>query len=196
MARSVCSVLIFMACIIVSFVCITSLTSGREIPSKRLGNNITPFIIHLQHRKTEDHNNEEQTLYTLNRNRRTIGIARGLLGRIFNSIFQRDNVDIDHHHYIPPTHTYYRPITTDEPPIPTDGPIFPTDIPILPTNVAIIPTSRPLIFTDTSESGNNKIPQAPFVSEHGGLTVIPAPVLVKVPEPTFLKQASFSGNIL
>ena len=179
MARSVCSVLIFIAYIIVSFVCITSLTSGREIPSKRLGNNITPFIIHLQHRKTEDHNNEEQTLYTLNRNRRTIGTARGLLGRIFNSIFQRR-----------------RPITTDEPPIPTNGPIFPTDIPILPTNVAIIPTSRPLIFTDTSESGNNKIPQAPFVSEHGGLTVIPAPVLVKVPEPTFLKQASFSGNIL
>ena len=179
MARSVCSVLIFMAYIIVSFVCITSLTSGREIPSKRLGYNITPLIIHLQHRKTEDHNNEEQTLYTLNRNRRTIGTARGLLGRIFNSIFQRR-----------------RPITTDEPPIPTDGPIFPTDIPILPTNVARIPKSRPLIFTDTSESGNNKIPQAPFVSEHGGLTVIPAPVLVRFPEPTFLKQASFSGNIL
>ena len=59
MARSVCSVLIFIAYIIVSFVCITSLTSGKEIPSKRLGYNITPFIRHLQKRKTEDHNNEE-----------------------------------------------------------------------------------------------------------------------------------------
>ena len=139
-------------------------------------------------------------MYTLNRNRRTIGSAlkntRGLFGRIFNAIFQRDHVDIDYLYYIPPTHTHYRPITTDELPIPTDEPLSPTDIPTLPTNVALNPTNRPPIFTDTTEIGNNKIPQAPLVSDLGGLTVIPAPDLTKVPEPNFLKQAVFPGNIL
>ena len=75
MARSVCSVHIFIAYIIVCFVCITSLTSGREISSKRLDHNITPVNTYLQQRKTEDRNNEEKTMYTLNRNRRTIGSA-------------------------------------------------------------------------------------------------------------------------
>ena len=200
MARSVCSVLIFIAYIIVSFVSITSLTSGREIPSKSLGYNITPFNIHLQQRKIEDHNNEEKTVYTLNRNRRTIGSAitntRALLSRIFSSIFQRENVDIDYLYYTPPAHTHYRPITTDELPIPTDGSIFPTDIPTRPINVARVPTNIPLIFSDTSGRGNNKIPHAPFVSEPGALTVIPAPDLTKVPEPNFLEQDAFPGNIL
>ena len=200
MARFVCSVLIFIAYIIVSFVSITSLTSGREIPSKKLGYNITPFIIHLQQRKIEDHNNEEKTVYTLNRNRRTIGSAitntRALLGRIFNSIFQRENVDIDYLYYTPPAHTHYRPITTDELPIPTHRPISATDIPTLPTTVRPVPTNRRPQSIDTSGSGNRKIPQAPFVSEFGGLTVIPAPDLTKVPEPNFLKQSAFPGNLL
>ena len=200
MASSVCSVHTIIAYIIVCFVCITSLTSGREIPSKKLGHNITPFIIHLQQRKIEDHNNEEKTVYTLNRNRRTIGSAitntRALLSRIFSSIFQRENVDIDYLYYTPPAHTHYRPITTDELPIPTDGSIFPTDIPTRPINVALVPTNIPLIFSDTSGRGNNKIQHAPFVSEPGALTVIPAPDLTKVPEPNFLEQDAFPGNIL
>ena len=200
MASSVCSVHIFIAYIIVCFVCIASLTSGREILRKKLGYNITPSILHLQQRKIEDHNHEEKTMYTLNRNRRTIGRAltntRGLFGRIFNAIFQRDNVDIDYLYYIPPTQNHYRPITTDELPIPTDEPLFPTDLPTLPANMALNRTNRPLTFTDTTEIGNNKIPQAPLVSELGGLTVIPAPDLTKVPEPNFLKQAAFPGNIL
>ena len=129
MARPVCSVLIFIAYIIVCFVCITSLTPGREIASKRLDHNITPFNTYLQQRKTGGRTDAEKTLYTLNRNRRTIGTAmrntRGLLGRILNSIFQRKNVD--YLYYIPPNHipqtdTYYRPITTDELPTPTHRP--------------------------------------------------------------------------
>ena len=203
MASSVCSVLIFIAYIIVRFVCITSLTSGREIPSKRLDHNITPFNTYLQQRKTGGRNNAEKTLYTLNRNRRTIGTTmrntRGLLGRILNSIFQRENVD--YLYYIPPnpipqSDTYYRPLTTDELPIPTHRPISPTDIPTLPTTVPPVPTNRRPQLVDTSGSGNTKIPQAPFVSQFGGLTVIPAPDLTKVPEPNFLKQSAFPGNFL
>ena len=43
---------------------------------------------------------------------------------------------------------------------------------------------------------NNKIPHAPIVSEPGALTRIPAPDLTKVPEPNFLEQDAFPGNIL
>ena len=194
MTRSVCSVHIFIAYILVCFLCITSLTSGREIPNKRLGHDITPFNTYQQKRKTEDRNNEEKTLNNLNKNHRTIGTAiinaRGLLGRVFNSIFHREQVDPINH--IPPTPIQLRSITTDKFPIPNDGPRSPTDILTLPTNVPLIPSNRRPKFIDTSGSGSSEIPQALFVSQLGGLRVIPAPDLTK---PNFLKQA-FPGNFL
>ena len=198
MARSVCSVRMFIAYILVCFLCITSLTSGREIPKKRLGHDITPFNTYRQKRKTEDRTNEEKTLYNPNRNRRTIGTAitnaRGLLGKVFNSIFQREQVDSVNH--IPPTPTQLRPITTDELLIPNDGPHSSADILSLPTNVPLIPTNRRPKLIDTSGSGSSKIPQALFVSQLGGLAVISTPDLKKIPEPNFLKQAAFPGNVL
>ena len=127
MARPVWSVVIFLVNLMICFVCIISITSGREIPSKKTqidsnegGRNI-PFNIHIQRLKEDDYDNEETEMFSQNRNRRRIRRSFGRLRRVFNSIFRRQNK------VIPAANI--SPIPTDRPPFSTHGPSLPTDCP-------------------------------------------------------------------
>ena len=131
MARPVLSVVIFLVNLMVCFVCIISITSGREIPSKKTqidsneGGRDIPFNRHIQKLKENDSDNEEKEMYIQNRNRRRIRRSFGRLRRVFNSIFRRQKK------VIPAANI--SPIPTDGSPIPTDGPQFPTDCPPIKT---------------------------------------------------------------
>ena len=124
MARPVWSVVILLANLMFCFVCIISITSGREIPSKKShidsneGGRDIPFNIHIQRLKEDDNDNEEKEMFSQNRNRRRIRRSFGRLRRVFNSIFRRQKKVIP---------------AANISPIPTDGPQFPTDCPPIKT---------------------------------------------------------------
>ena len=171
MARAVWSVVILFANLMFCFVCIISITSGTEIPSKKTnidpneGSRDNPSNIHIQKLKEEDNDNEEKKMYTQNSNLRRVRRSFGRLRRVFNSIFRRQKKVIP---------------AANISPIPTDGTPFPTDGPPFPTDGSPLPTDRPPLPADC----------LPIK------TVIPAPGLSKVPKPDFLKQSACPGNIL
>ena len=149
MARPVWSVEILMANLMVSFVCIISITSGREISSKKTdidskeGGMDISFNRQIQRLKEDDYYNEEKEMYTHNRNRRRIRRSFGLLSRVFNSIFRRQNKVIP---------------AANISPIPTDRPLFSTDGPLLPTDCPPIKTVIPA-------PGLSKVPKPDFLKQ-------------------------------
>ena len=134
MARPVWSVVILLANLMFCFVCIISITSGREILSKKThidsneGRRDNPSNKHIQKLKEDDNDNEEKKTYTQNSNLRRVRRSFGRLRRVFNSIFRRQKKVIPAANISPiPTDGF--PLPTDEAPIPTDCPPIKTVIP-------------------------------------------------------------------
>ena len=127
MARPVWSVVILLANLMFCFVCIISITSGREIQGKKThidsneGGRDNSSNIHSQKLREDDNENEEKKMYTQNNNLRRVRRSFGRLRRVFNSIFRRQKK------VIPAANM--SPIPTDGFPLPTDGHPLPTDCP-------------------------------------------------------------------
>ena len=156
MARAVWSVVILFANLMFCFVCIISITSGREIASKKThidsneGGRDNPSNIHIQKLKEEDNDNEEKKMYTLNSNLRRVRRSFGRLRRVFNSIFRRQNKVIP---------------AANISPIPTDGARFPTDGSPLPTDIPPLPTDCLPIKTVIPAPGLSKVPKPDFLKQ-------------------------------
>ena len=155
MARPVWSVVILLANLMFCFVCIISITSGREIQGKKThidsneGGRDNSSNIHSQKLREDDNENEEKKMYTQNNNLRRVRRSFGRLRRVFNSIFRRQKK------VIPAANM--SPIPTDRFPLPTDGHPLPTD-------GHPVPTDCPPIKTVIPAPGLSKVPKSDFLN--------------------------------